>query len=65
MITRINSNSVRLCCSGKGCPVITDLGDGTVKITDDNGNTIVVKKEEAELLSDGVRVLDGKQLILG
>ena len=66
-IVRINDNSVRLCCSGKkGCPVMTDVGNGMVEITDDFGNKITVKKEEALLLSDGAKTLIGeKQLILG
>lgn len=65
MIKKINDNSVKLCCNGKGCPVVTDIGEGLVEITDDNGNKIVVKKEEARLISDGVRTLDGENLILG
>ncbi len=65
MIIPVNKNSVRLCCDGKGCPVVEDLNNGTVKITDDDGNTIVVKKEEALLISDGVKTIDEKKLILG
>lgn len=65
-IVRINDNSVRLCCNAtKGCPTITDLGDGWVEVTDDFGHTIKVKKEEALLLSDGVKVIGDKKLILG
>jgi len=65
MIIRLNENSVKLCCNGKGCPIVKDLGDGNVEITDDNGNKIVVKKEEASLISDGVKSLSGETLILG
>lgn len=65
MIIRQSNNSVKLCCNGNGCPVVTDLGNGTVKITDDDGSSIIVKKEEAALISDGVKTLDGKQLICG
>jgi hypothetical protein len=65
MIKRINDNSVKLCCRGKGCPTVTDLGDGNIEITDDDGNKIVVKKEEAALISDGVRTLDNQQIICG
>jgi hypothetical protein len=64
MIKRESANSVRLCCGKKGCPVITDLGDGTVSITE-NGSTIIIKKEEAALISDGVKVLEGNQILLG
>ena len=65
MIKRESDTSVRLCCGKKGCPVIDNLNDGTFKITDDYGNSIIVKKEEALLLSDGVNTLTGEKLILG
>ena len=65
MIKRISDNSVKLCCNGQNCPVVTDIGDGMIEITDDNGNKIVVRKEEANLISDGVKSLDKENLILG
>lgn len=65
MIYRMSENTVKLCCGKKGCPTVTDLGDGMVEITDDNGAKIVVKKEEAALISDGVKTLNGETLILG
>jgi hypothetical protein len=65
MIKVITNNSVKLCCKGKGCPIVTELADGMVEITDDNGNKIVVKKEEALLISDGVKTIDSQKLILG
>lgn len=65
MIKRVDDKSVKLCCNNKGCPTMTDIGDGMVEITDDNGNKIVVKKEEASLISDGVKALDGEKLICG
>lgn len=65
MIKVITNNSVKLCCKGKGCPVVTELANGMVEITDDDGNKIVVKKEEALLISDGVKTIDNQKLILG
>jgi hypothetical protein len=65
MIKRISDNSVKLCCNNNGCPTVTDIGEGLIEITDDNGNKIVVKKEEASLISDGVKTLDKENLILG
>lgn len=65
MIKRIDNDTVKLCCSKKGCPTVKDLGNGLIEITDDDGNKIVVKKEEAALISDGVKTLDGQQIILG
>jgi hypothetical protein len=63
-IIRVSDRAVRLCCNKKGCPVVEDLGDGRVRITDDDGNKIVVKKEEASLISDGVRTLNETQTLL-
>lgn len=65
MIKVITNNSVKLCCKGKGCPVVTELANGMVEIMDDDGNKIVVKKEEALLISDGVKTIDNQKLILG
>jgi hypothetical protein len=65
MIKMISNNTVKLCCNGMGCPEVTDLGNGYVQIKDDNGNTVVVKKEEAALISDGVKTLEEQRLILG
>jgi hypothetical protein len=64
-IIRVSNNTVRLCCNKKGCPTVADIGNGMVEITDDFGNKIQVKKEEAVLLSDGVRTLNGEKLLLG
>lgn len=65
MVIKLTDNSVKLCCNGNGCPVVTDLGNGLVEIKDDNGDKIVIKKEEALLVSDGVKTFDDKKLILG
>lgn len=64
-IIRVDKNSVRLCCNKKNCPVVTDLGNGIIQITDDDGKTITMKQEEAEILSDGAKLLKGEKLILG
>lgn len=64
-IIRVSENAVRLCCNQKNCPTVTDLGNGTVEIVDDYGNKVIMKKEEALLLSDGVKTLNGEKLLLG
>jgi F0F1-type ATP synthase epsilon subunit len=65
MIKILNKNSVQLCCGKQNCPIVTELANGMVEIVDDDGNKIVVKKEEALLISDGVKTIDEKKLILG
>lgn len=71
----LNDTTIVLCCGGNKCPVIEDLKDGTVKITDDFGSSIVVKSDEAGLIPDALKVFTAKgikesnqsteQLILG
>jgi hypothetical protein len=53
----INNNSVKLCCGGNGCPIVEDIGNGMVKVTDDNGASITIKKEELDLASNALQVL--------
>ncbi len=69
MIKVLSNNSVQLCCKGKKCPIVTDIGGGMVEILDDYGKKVVMTKEEALQLSDGVKVIAEQQgkkdLILG
>ena len=67
MIKRMGEDMVKLCCNGTGCPTVKDLGDGNVEITDDDGNKVIMKKEEAALITDGIKLLgdDKDQLLLG
>jgi len=67
MIKVLSDNSVQLCGKGKCCPIVTLREDGTYEVKDDYGNTVLVKKEELELVADAVKTLDIKrdQLICG
>lgn len=65
MIKIIDRNTVKLCCNNQNCPLVTELPDGRIQITDDDGNSVIVKKEEANLISDGVKTIDEQKLILG
>lgn len=65
-VKRVNDNTVKLCCGGRGCPTIKDLGNGTYEVTDDNGNVVILKKDELKLVNDAISTLDSnQQLILG
>ena len=62
MLKRLSENEVQLCGRGKKCcPIITRLEDGSYEVLDDYGNKIKVKKEELEMVSDAVKVLDNTQ----
>lgn len=37
---------------------MTDLGNGMVRITDDNGNSIIIEKEQAALIKDGINLME-------
>jgi hypothetical protein len=64
MIKRLTENSVKVCCGRTGCPVIEKIDEDYYKVTDDEGNTIVVKKEELKLMGDAVNTIDGDQELL-
>jgi dissimilatory sulfite reductase (desulfoviridin) alpha/beta subunit len=58
---KINPNgTVTLCARKTCCPVMEDLGDGRVKITDDNGSTIIIDKSQARLINDGLNLMENK-----
>lgn len=51
--------TVRLCARKTCCPTMKSMNDGTVKITDDNGNSIIIDRSQARLINDGLNLLDG------
>lgn len=56
---RLSENKIQLCGrKNLCCPIITKLDDGNYEVLDDYGNTIKVKKEELEMVSDAVKALD-------
>jgi hypothetical protein len=64
MIKRVTENSVKVCCGNSGCPVIEKIDEDHYKVTDEDGNTIIVKKEELKLMGDAVNAIDGDQELL-
>ena len=64
MIKRLTESSVRICCGNAGCPVVEKIYDDHYKVTDDDGNTIIVKKEELKLMGDAVNTIDGDEELL-
>ena len=66
MIKRLTESSVRVCCGKQGCPVVEKIDEDHYKVTDDDGNAIIVKKEELKLMGDAVTTIDcDDQLICG
>ena len=64
MIKKLNTNKVKVCCGRNGCPVVEKIDDEHYKVTDDDGNSIVVKKEELKLMGDAVNAIDGDQQLI-
>lgn len=61
-ILKLNPNgSVTLCARKTCCPVMEDIGDNKVKITDDNGNSIIIDQGQAELIGDGLKIIKGSK----
>lgn len=56
----IMKNKVTLCGRGNGkcCPVMEQIDENRVKITDDDGNSIIITKEQANLMANGVTSLE-------
>lgn len=61
-ILKLNPNgTVTLCARKTCCPVMQDLGNGKIKITDDDGNSIVIEQNQAELIGDGLKLIKGSK----
>ena len=62
---KLNPNgSVTLCARKTCCPIMEDLGNGMIRITDDNGNSIIISKEQASLVTPGLNTLNEQNLEL-
>ena len=64
MIKKLTENSVKVCCGRHGCPVIEKIDEDHYKVTDDEGNTIVVKKEELKLMGDAVTTINSDEKLI-
>jgi hypothetical protein len=61
-ILKLNPNgSVTLCARKTCCPVMEEINATQVRITDDNGNSIIINKDQAALINDGLKVLNSKE----
>lgn len=64
MIKKLDTNKVKVCCGRTGCPVVEKIDDEYYKVTDDDGNSIIVKKEELKLMGDAVTTINEDQQLL-
>jgi hypothetical protein len=64
MIKKEGDKKVRVCCGRKGCPTVEQVDEHNFKVTDDDGNSIIVKKEELLLMGDAVHTITEDQQLL-
>ena len=56
----MDKGKIKLCCGGRGCPTIW-LDCDNIYIADDNGSTIKISRQEADLIPDALKQLqEGK-----
>tara|TARA_R110002020_G_scaffold450879_1_gene664610 strand:+ start:3057 stop:3257 length:201 start_codon:yes stop_codon:yes gene_type:complete len=66
MIRKLDDSTVKVCCGRNGCPTVEKIDEEYYKVTDDSGNSIVVKKDELELMGDAITTInEDQQLING
>lgn len=58
MLRITSTGAVVLCARKSCCPIMEDIGNNKVKITDDNGNFIIIDKTQAALVTDGLAILE-------
>jgi len=60
---REEGNKIFMCCGKAGCPSVSINDEGLVEISDDYGNSVKMKKEEANLMGQAVDKLSQKNKI--
>ena len=55
---RMNGNAVVLCGGKACCPELTITESGKVKIKDDDGNTVMMDKEQASMINKAIKKLE-------
>lgn len=54
---RPEGNKIFMCCGKANCPSVEINSEGLIEIKDDYGNSVKMKKEEAELIEGAVEEL--------
>lgn len=59
-----STNRVTLCARKTCCPTMELIDENHVKIIDDNGNEVIMTKEQARLVNSGLDLLTEKKKTL-
>lgn len=54
---RPEGNKIFMCCGKAKCPSVNLSGNDMIEISDDYGNTVKMKKDEARLITEAVNKL--------
>lgn len=54
---RPEGNKIFMCCGKANCPSVSENDEGLIEISDDYGNKVKMKKQEASLISDAITKL--------
>jgi hypothetical protein len=54
---REDNGKIFMCCGKAGCPSVESIDNDSVRISDDFGNSVKMKVEEAELIKAAVEKL--------
>tara|TARA_B100001939_G_C16628644_1_gene482445 strand:- start:350 stop:529 length:180 start_codon:yes stop_codon:yes gene_type:complete len=58
MILKQTEDGIVLCCGRGRCPVLKEVDEDHITITDDNGDSIFVRKDQASLITKAIKLLD-------
>ena len=58
---RPEGNKIFMCCGKQKCPNVEITDEELVQISDDYGNSVKMKKEEAELITAAVNQLSAEK----
>lgn len=62
-VTVENMNRVTLCGRpNRCCPTLERLSDGRYVLTDDDGHSVIITREQAQLINNGMNVIEGNAL---
>jgi len=57
-LKQLPQGEILLCCGKGGCPTLKKHSENKIQITDDQGNSVVMEKTQAELIAQAIKQLD-------
>lgn len=56
-----SEKKIILCGDKICCPTLEKIGENLYKLTDDDGNSVVITSEQAKLLNNGISLFNSNQ----